>query len=145
MPKCVNKVTLLGHLGKDPEVKSLPSGDPVANFSLATTYQVKLGDTWEDRTEWHNVAAFGRTAEIARDYLKKGSKLYIEGRLATRSWDDKDTNKKVYRTEVVANNLVLLSGREGSNAGATAGGRTTSSASFDPFDGTEITDNDIPF
>ena len=109
MAKSINKVTLLGNLGKDPEIKFLPSGQAVANFSIATTdrYKDKAGE-WQDRTEWHNVVAYARTAEIVRDYVKKGNKLYVEGRLTTRSWDDKDSGKKVYRTEIVVNDLVLI-------------------------------------
>ncbi len=163
MPKSVNKVTLLGNLGKDPEVKFLPSGQAVANFSIATTDRVKdkASDQWQDRTEWHNITAYGRTAEIVRDYVKKGNKLYIEGRLTTRSWDDKETNKKVYRTEIVVNELVLLSGRgesdgagEGSSGGyARSSAPRSNTASFDqrsqaPQDDyahAEITDDDIPF
>ena len=161
MAKTVNKVTLLGNLGKDPEVKFLPSGQAVANFGIATTDRIKdkASDQWQDRTEWHNVTAYGRTAEIVRDYVKKGNKLYIEGRLTTRSWDDKETGKKVYRTEIVVNELVLLSGRgEGAGDGASASSYGRSSApsntsSFDqrgpaPLDDyahAEITDDDIPF
>ncbi len=160
MAKTVNKVTLLGNIGKDPEVKFLPSGQAVANFSIATTDRIKEKGTenWTDRTEWHNLAAFGRTAEIIRDYVKKGSKIYVEGRLTTRSWDDKETGKKVYRTEIVVNELVLLSGRgEGSEGGQSSGSynrsASGSTASFDqrspaPQDDyahAEITDDDIPF
>ena len=162
MPKSVNKVTLLGNLGKDPEVKFLPSGQAVANFSIATTDRVKdkASDQWQERTEWHNITAYGRTAEIVRDYVKKGNKLYIEGRLTTRSWDDKETNKKVYRTEIVINDLVLLSGRgEGAGEGAPSGGYARSSApssnsggydqrsqaTQDDYAHAEITDDDIPF
>lgn len=160
MPKSVNKVTLLGNLGKDPEIKFLPSGQAVANFSIATTDRVKdkASDQWQDRTEWHNITAYGRTAEIVRDYVKKGNKLYIEGRLTTRSWDDKETNKKVYRTEIVINDLVLLSGkgegisegggsssRESSSRSSTASFDQRSSASQDDYASAEITDDDIPF
>ncbi len=159
MPKSVNKVTLLGNLGKDPEVKFLPSGQAVANFSIATTDRVKdkASDQWQDRTEWHNVTAYGRTAEIVRDYVKKGNKLYIEGRLTTRSWDDKETNKKVYRTEIVINDLVLLNGkgegasenggygRESSSRGNTASFDQRSQAPQDDYAHAEITDDDIPF
>ena len=160
MPKSVNKVTLLGNLGKDPEVKFLPNGQAVANFSLATTDRVKdkTSDQWQERTEWHNITAYGRTAEIVRDYVKKGNKLYIEGRLTTRSWDDKETNKKVYRTEIIINDLVLLSGK-GEGASESGGGYSRESSprsnttSFDqrspaPQDDyahAEITDDDIPF
>jgi single-strand DNA-binding protein len=160
MAKTINKVTLLGNLGKDPEVKFLPSGQAVANFSIATTDRIKDKATndWQERTEWHNITAYGRTAEIVRDYVKKGNKLYIEGRLTTRSWDDKETGKKVYRTEIVVNDLVLLGGRgEGgesggysrssatSSSGNTASFDQRSSAPQDDYAHAEITDDDIPF
>jgi single-strand DNA-binding protein len=161
MAKHVNKVILLGNVGKDPEVKFLPSGAAVANFSIATSdrYKDKAGE-WQERTEWHNVAAFARTAEIVRDYVKKGSKLYVEGRLTTRSWDDKDTGKKVYRTEIMVNDLVLLSGRgegEGGGGGSTsyskssgASGASSGAGNYDQrpapdYGDTGITDDDIPF
>ncbi len=91
MAKSVNKVILLGNVGKDPEIRSTPSGTMVATFGLATSdrYQDPQGN-WQDRTEWHNLVAFKRTAEIVRDYVKKGSKLYIEGSLRTSNWEDKD-------------------------------------------------------
>jgi single-strand DNA-binding protein len=155
MAKTINKVTLLGNLGKDPEVKFLPSGQAVANFSIATTDRIKdkASNDWQERTEWHNITAYGRTAEIVRDYVKKGNKLYIEGRLTTRSWDDKETGKKVYRTEIVVNDLVLLSGRgEGGESGSynrnstsTASFDQRSSAPQDDYAHAEITDDDIPF
>ncbi len=158
MAKTVNKVTLLGNVGKDPEVKFLPSGQALANFGLATTDRVKEKGTenYTDKTEWHNLVAFGRTAEIVRDYVKKGKKLYIEGKLTTRSWDDKETNKKVYRTEILVNELVLLGDREGgdsgspgsysrSNASSTASFDQRSSAPQDDYAHAEITDDDIPF
>src|ERR1700753_278577 len=111
MAKSVNKVILLGNIGKDPEVKFLPSGSAVANFSIATSERFKdTGGEFQDRAEWHNITAYGKLAEIIRDYVKKRSKLYVEGRLTTRSWDDKDSGKKVYRTEIVVNNLVLIGG-----------------------------------
>jgi single-strand DNA-binding protein len=154
MAKSVNKVTLLGNLGKDPEIKFLPSGQAVANFGLATSdrYKDKAGE-WQDRTEWHNVVAYGRTAEIVRDYVKKGNKLYVEGRLTTRSWDDKDTGKKVYRTEVVVNDLVLIGGRGDGESGGTSGGyavnRTSGQSGYaqsaPDYGDTGITDEDIPF
>jgi single-strand DNA-binding protein len=150
MPKSVNKVTLLGNVGKDPEVKFLPSGLPVANLTLATSdrFKDKAGE-WQDRTEWHNLTAYQRVAEIIRDYVKKGSKLYVEGRIQTRSWDDQASGQKKYRTEIIVNDIVLLSGRgEGEAASA-----RSNTASFDQrapvqheeFAGTEITDDDIPF
>ena len=156
MAKSVNKVTLLGNLGKDPEVKFLPSGQAVANFTIATSdrYKDKAGE-WQDRTEWHNVVAYARTAEIVRDYVKKGNKVYVEGRLTTRSWDDKDTGKKVYRTEIVVNDLVLIGGRgDGEGGGSYSGSRQSSSAGSQgggyaqpapDYGDTGITDDDIPF
>jgi single-strand DNA-binding protein len=150
MPKSVNKVILLGNVGKDPEVKFLPSGLPVANLTLATSdrFKDKAGE-WQDRTEWHNLTAYQRVAEIIRDYVKKGSKLYVEGRIQTRSWDDQASGQKKYRTEIIVNDIVLLSGRgEGEAVSA-----RSNTASFDQrapvhheeFAGTEITDDDIPF
>jgi single-strand DNA-binding protein len=154
MAKSVNKVTLLGNLGKDPEIKFLPSGSAVANFSIATTdrYKDKAGE-WQDRTEWHNVVAYARTAEIVRDYVKKGNKIYVEGRLTTRSWDDKDTGKKVYRTEIIVNDLTLLSGRgesdgdRGNNQSEGGYNQQSSNGGYDDAygDGTGISDQDIPF
>lgn len=158
MAKSVNKVILLGNVGKDPEIKFLPSGQAVANFSVATTerYKDKAGE-WQDRTEWHNLVAYAKLAEIIRDYVKRGSKLYVEGRLTTRSWDDKDTGKKVYRTEIVLTDISLLSGR-GEEAGGGGGSYSRSNtASFDQrpapagnggeeyAQSAEITDDDIPF
>lgn len=158
MPKSVNKVILVGNVGKDPEVKFSTGGMAIANLTLATSDRSKdKGGEWQERTEWHNLVAFQRTAEIVRDYVKKGSKLYIEGRIQTRSWDDKESGQKKYRTEIIINDLVLLSGRgEGEAAGAGAGySRGGSTASFDqrgsapPAEdygqSAEITDDDIPF
>src|SRR5215813_15250694 len=118
--KSVNKVILVGNLGKDPEIKYTPQGTPVAKFSLATNERFKDKDgQWQDRTEWHNIVLWQRLAEIAGEYLKKGSKVYIEGRIRTDSWDDKESGQKRYRTEIVGNDLVLLSGsgKEGEGAG----------------------------
>src|SRR6202163_3542271 len=133
--KSVNKVTLLGNLGKDPEVKYTPQGTAVAKLALATNerYKDKEGQ-WQDRTEWHNVVLWQRLAEIAGEYLKKGSKVYIEGKLQTRSWDDKTTNQKKYMTEVVAGDLILLGGRGeggGSDSGGQARGAAAAGNSFD--------------
>ncbi|MGB8262241.1 MAG: single-stranded DNA-binding protein [Terracidiphilus sp.] len=158
MARSVNKVILVGNVGKDPEIRSTPGGTMVANLTLATSERQKDAQgNWQDKTEWHNLVAFTRTAEIIRDYVKKGSKLFIEGRLQTRSWDDKESGQKRYRTEIIVNDLVLLSAREEGSAGA--GGYTrqaSSSASFDqrpPAAATqdeygqsaEISDEDIPF
>src|SRR2546423_5720079 len=117
--KSVNKVILVGNVGKDPEIKYVPSGACVAKLSLATNerFKDKSGE-WQDRTEWHNIVAWQRLAEIVGEYVKKGSKVYIEGRLRTDSWEDKQSGEKKYRTEIVANDLVLLSGRgEGGEEG----------------------------
>ncbi|MFI5090013.1 MAG: single-stranded DNA-binding protein [Terriglobales bacterium] len=153
MPKSVNKVILIGNLGKDPEVKVTPSGTPVAKFSLATNerYKDKAGQ-WQDRTEWHNLVAWQRTAEIIGEYVKKGSKIYVEGRLQTSSWDDKTTGEKKYRTEIIVNDLVLLSGRgdgEGASRSAAAGGSNFDQRTPEPEPAPAhtggITDEDIPF
>ena len=164
MARSVNKVTLLGNVGKDPEIRSTPGGTMVASVALATSDRQKDAQgNWQDHTEWHNLKAFNRTAEIVEKYVKKGSKLYIEGKITTNSWEDKETKQKRYRTEILVNELVLLSGREEGSGGASAGGysrpasTSSSAASFDqrppaaagaPDDyaqQTEISDDDIPF
>jgi single-strand DNA-binding protein len=156
MAKSVNKVILLGNVGKDPEMRSTPGGTLVANFTLANSDRQKDAQgNWQERTEWHNLVAFTRTAEIIRDYVKKGSKLYVEGKIQTRSWDDKDTGAKRYRTEIIVNDISLLSGRdEGASGGyGRSAGSSGSSASFDQRPSgndeytqqTEISDDDIPF
>jgi single-strand DNA-binding protein len=155
--KSVNKVILIGNLGKDPEVKFTPQGTPVAKITIATNERFKDKDgQWQDRTEWHNVVLWQRLAEIAGEYLKKGGKVYIEGRLQTRSWDDKQTGQKKYMTEIVGNDLVLLGGR-GEGGGGEAGARGVSSGNnFDQrtpepehatasASASPITDEDIPF
>jgi single-strand DNA-binding protein len=159
MAKSVNKVILLGNVGKDPEIRSTPSGTIVATFGLATSdrFQDAQG-AWQDRTEWHNLVAFKRTAEIIRDYVKKGSKLYIEGSLRTSNWDDKQSGQKRYKTEIIVSDLSLLSGREeGAGGYSKAASSASSAASFDqrtpPAGGApddygqsaEISDDDIPF
>jgi len=152
MARSVNKAILVGNVGKDPEVKLLPSGSAVANFTLATSerFKDKSGE-FQERTEWHNLVAYQRLAEIVRDYVKKGSKLYVEGRIQTRSWDDQASGQKRYRTEIVVSDLVLLSGR---GEGESGGGYSRSSSSYDQrqpaaadelMQSTEITDDDIPF
>ncbi|GAB4217886.1 MAG: hypothetical protein Fur007_21500 [Rhodoferax sp.] len=109
----VNKVILIGNLGRDPEVRYLPSGDPVANITIATSsrYKNKSGEMTEE-TEWHRVTFFGRLAEIAGQYLKKGRPVYVEGRIKTRKYTDKDGIEK-YATDIIANEMQLLGGREG--------------------------------
>jgi len=154
MSKSVNKVILLGNVGKDPEVKATQSGVLVVNFSLATTDRVKdQSGTWNDRTEWHNMVAFKRTAEIVRDYAHKGSKLYIEGKIVTRSWDDKETGKKAYRTEIIVNDLSLLDSRNDQNSNTNNTSRTSDSRAYahaggrhqDDYGDFGIDDSDIPF
>lgn len=114
----VNKVFLLGNLGRDPEVRSTSSGQPVANFSVATSRKWKDRDgQLQEQTEWHNVVCFGRLAEIAGQYLTKGKQLFVEGRIQTRSWDDRNSGEKRYRTEVVAENFQMLGGRGGGGGG----------------------------
>lgn len=152
MPRSVNKAILVGNVGKDPEIKFLPSGSPVANFTLATSerFKDKSGE-FQERTEWHNLVAYDRTAEIIRDYVKKGSKLYIEGRIQTRSYDDKNSGQKRYFTEILVRDLVLLSGRGDGDSGGSARGGSTSYDQRQPahaddlVQSTEITDEDIPF
>ena len=113
----VNKAIIVGNLGKDPEVRYMPDGGAITNISVATT------DTWKDKagekqekTEWHRVAFFGKLAEIAGEYLKKGSQVYLEGRLQTRKWQDKDGQDK-YTTEIVADRMQMLGARSGGGAG----------------------------
>lgn len=154
MAKSVNKVILLGNVGKDPEMRSTGGGTLVANFTLATSDRQKDAQgNWQDKTEWHNLVAFTRLAEIVRDYVKKGSKLYVEGKIQTRSWDDKETGAKRYRTEIVVNDISLLSGREEGSSGGYSRG-SSSSANFDQrqpaandefAQQAEISDDDIPF
>ncbi|HXV07891.1 MAG TPA: single-stranded DNA-binding protein [Burkholderiales bacterium] len=112
----VNKVILIGNLGRDPEVRYLPSGDAVANFSIATTekWKDKNGDM-QEQTEWHRIAFFGRQAEICGEYLRKGSSVYVEGRLQTRKWTDKDGNERT-TTEIRGDRMQMLGGRGGGSA-----------------------------
>lgn len=119
----VNKVILVGNLGADPETRYMPSGDAVTNIRLATTdrYKDKASGEQKETTEWHRVAFFGKLAEIAGEYLKKGSSCYIEGRIKTRKWQDKD-GKDVYSTEIVAEQMQMLGGRGGSGGGEGGGG-----------------------
>ena len=143
MAKSVNKVILLGNVGKDVEIRSTPSGVMVASLTLATSDRQKDAQgNWQDKTEWHNLKAFNRTAEIIRDYVKKGTKLYVEGKLTTNSWDDKESGQKRYRTEILINELCLLSGREDSGSG---GYSRSASTSQEPSTPTEIDEDSIPF
>ena len=123
MARGINKVILIGNLGADPETRAMPSGTTVANLRIATSESWRDKQTGEqqERTEWHRVALFGRLAEIAGEYLRKGSQVYIEGSLRTRKWQDKQGNER-YSTEIVGNELQMLGGRGGAGAGAGAEG-----------------------
>src|SRR6202161_1771887 len=150
MAKGVNKVLLLGNVGKDPEIRSTAGGTIVASFSLATADRAKdQTGNWQDTTEWHNLVAVGRTAEIVRDYVKKGTQLFVEGKIQTRSWDDKESGQKKYKTEILVNELTLLGGKSGGSESSGAGGysRNAVTAPSGPPDyaDTGITDDDIPF
>ncbi|CAM4328907.1 Single-stranded DNA-binding protein [Bordetella tumbae] len=120
----VNKVILVGNLGRDPEVRYSPDGAAICNVSIATTSQWKDKASGERReeTEWHRVVMYNRLAEIAGEYLKKGRPVYIEGRLKTRKWQDKDTGADRYSTEIVADQMQMLGGREGGGEGGFGGG-----------------------
>jgi single-strand DNA-binding protein len=154
MAKGVNKVFLLGNVGKDPEIRTTAGGMTVASFSLATADRAKDAQgNWADKTEWHNLVCFQRTAEIVRDYVKKGSQIFVEGKIQTRSWDDKTSGEKKYKTEILVNELSLLGGRSGGEGGGSersSGGysaRSSSPASAPSNDYADqgITDEDIPF
>ncbi len=161
MARGINKVILIGNLGQDPDVKYMPSGDAVANVTVATSESWKDKNTGEmqERTEWHRVVFFRRLAEIVGEYLKKGSKVYIEGKLQTRKWQDQSGNDR-YTTEIIANEMQMLDSRGGGGgqfgggqqaqgqnprqaqpAGQAAGGAAAGSGGFD--DGGF--DDDIPF
>jgi single-strand DNA-binding protein len=124
MARGINKVILIGHLGQDPEVRALPSGSSIANLRIATTesWKDKQSGEFKEQTEWHTVVLFGRTAEVAAEYLKKGSQVFIEGRLRTRKWQDKTGNDR-YSTEIVGNDMQMLGGRGQGGGGGGEGGR----------------------
>jgi single-strand DNA-binding protein len=157
MARGINKVILIGNLGADPETRAMPSGTTVANLRVATSESWRDKQTGEqqERTEWHRVALFGRLAEIAGEYLRKGSQVYIEGSLRTRKWQDKQGNER-YSTEIVGNDLQMLGGRGGAGAGAGgspasagAGSGGTPSYAEESAGGSgsrgEEFDDDIPF
>jgi single-strand DNA-binding protein len=155
MAKGVNKVILLGNVGKDPEIRSTAGGMTVASFSLATAERQKDAQgNWTDKTEWHNLVCFQRTAEVVRDYVKKGTQLFIEGRLQTRSWDDKESGQKRYKTEILVNELTLLGSKgDGSSPSPSGSYSKSNTASYDQrtpasqpdYADAGITDDDIPF
>jgi single-strand DNA-binding protein len=162
MARGINKVILIGNLGADPETRAMPSGTTVANLRIATSesWRDKQSGEQQERTEWHRVALFGRLAEIAGEYLRKGSQVYIEGSLRTRKWQDKQGNDR-YSTEIVGNELQMLGGRGGAAgaapvAGGAAdvggrsrgGGAESAAAHAEESAGTargEDFDDDIPF
>jgi single-strand DNA-binding protein len=154
MARGVNKVIIVGNLGQDPETRYMPSGSAVTNFTVATNESWKDKQTGEqkDRTEWHRVAMFNRLAEIAAEYLRKGSQVYIEGKLRTRKWQGQDGNDR-YTTEIIADEMQMLGGRGdgggsygGSGKGGGKGGRGEGgSGSAPPQPGPDDFDDDIPF
>jgi single-strand DNA-binding protein len=160
MARGINKVILIGNLGADPETRAMPSGTTVANLRVATSESWRDKQTGEqqERTEWHRVALFGRLAEVAGEYLRKGSQVYIEGSLRTRKWQDKQGNER-YSTEIIGNDLQMLGGRgggggaSGAAAGAETGARGGSGAAAPSFaeesggggGRSEEFDDDIPF
>jgi single-strand DNA-binding protein len=147
----INKVILVGNLGRDPEVRTTPSGQPVATFTLATSRKWKdRNGQRQEQTEWHTIVCWGRQAEVAGQYLTKGKQIFVEGRLQTRSWDDRNTGEKRYKTEVVCDNFQMLGARGGDFDGGASQG--PGPASYDEpggggagggYGGEE--DDDIPF
>jgi single-strand DNA-binding protein len=150
MARGINKVILIGHLGQDPEVKYMPSGAAVANVSIATTESWKDKNSGEkqDRTEWHKVVFFARLAEIVGEYLRKGSQVYVEGRLQTRKWQDKNGQDR-YTTEIVANEMQMLGGKGGGSGSAdysSSGAAEPAASNMSEAGGKdEGFDDDIPF
>lgn len=153
MAKGINKVIIIGNLGRDPEVRYMPSGGAVTTLSLATSesWKDKQSGETQEHTEWHRVVMFNRLAEIAGEYLRKGSKLYIEGSLRTRKWQDKSGQEK-YTTEIVASEMQMLDGRGASGATSPGGfeaaepmGQSGSKASAPASTGADAFDDDIPF
>ena len=139
----INKAILIGRLGSDPEVRYTPSGVAVANFSIATSEEWKDRDTGEkkERTEWHRIVAWRRLGEICGEYLSKGKQVYVEGRIQTRSWDDRDGNKR-YTTEIVATDVQFLGSRDDAGAGRPQG---STAGDFPGPPGPGFDDDDIPF
>jgi single-strand DNA-binding protein len=144
----VNKVILVGNLGRDPEVRSTPSGQPNAKFTLATNrrWRDKNGQR-QEQTEWHNIVVWGKQAEIAGQYLTKGKQIYLEGRIQTSSWEDKQTGEKKYRTEIVCDNFQMLGQRGGEFEAPGPSSAPAAGPSYDEGGGGfgEPEDDDIPF
>jgi single-strand DNA-binding protein len=155
MARGINKVLLIGNLGADPETRAMPSGTTVANLRVATSESWRDKQTGEqqERTEWHRVAFFGRLAEVAGEYLRKGSQVYIEGSLRTRKWQDKQGNER-YSTEIIGNDLQMLGGRAGAGGAGAAPVSAGAGSASPPAYAEESTgsgsrseefDDDIPF
>jgi single-strand DNA-binding protein len=149
MARGINKVILIGNLGQDPETRYMPSGGAVTNLRVATNESWKDKQTGEqkDRTEWHNVAMFNRLAEIAAEYLRKGSQVYIEGKLRTRKWQDRDGNDR-YTTEIIADEMQMLGGRGAGGGGSSfgdSGPRQSSGGDRQSPPPADDFDDDIPF
>jgi single-strand DNA-binding protein len=158
MSRGVNKVILVGNLGADPETRSMPSGMTVTNIRIATSesWKDKTSGAQQERTEWHSVALFGRLGEIAAEYLRKGSQVFVEGKLRTRKWQDKQGNDR-YTTEIIADNMQMLGARGGAPGGAERAGAASAASPRDDYDqsaapaaaasgsGKEDFDDDIPF
>jgi single-strand DNA-binding protein len=146
----INKAILVGRLGKDPEIRSTPSGQTVARFSIATDekFTDRSGEK-QERTEWHNIAAWGKLGEICGQYLRKGKLVYIEGSIRTDSWDDKETGQKKYRTEIVAQNMKMLerkSDEEGGGSYSGGGNYASSRKAAGPTPAPDLEDDDeVPF
>jgi len=140
----INKAILIGRLGSDPEVRYTPSGVAVANFNIATSEEWKDKDSGEkkERTEWHRIVAWRKLGEICGEYLSKGRQVYIEGRIQTSSWEDKDGNKR-YTTEIVATDVQFLGGRDAGSGARAASGASASDFESSPTQAPE--DDDIPF
>ncbi len=148
MARGVNKVILIGNLGQDPELRYTGSGTAVCNMRIATTESYKDSNgEWVEKTEWHNVVAWARLAEICNEYLRKGSQVYFEGSLQTRSWDDRDGNTR-YTTEIKAREMLMLGGREGDSGGGSSNGFTKKKeepAGVENDDFSFEPDDDLPF
>jgi len=147
MAGSVNRVILVGRLGKDPEIRSIPSGTSVAKFSLATDerFTEKNGEK-QERTEWHNIVAWGKLAEICGQYLRKGKLVFIEGSIRTESWDDKETGVKKYRTEIIAKDMQMLEKKGDDEGGYSGGGGYRKPTSSGAPAGPAMDDDDeVPF
>jgi single-strand DNA-binding protein len=142
----VNKVILIGNVGKDPAVRYSSSGTPVAKFSLATSERFKdRNGEWQERTEWHSIVAWQRLAEIAGEYVAKGSKVYVEGKLQTSSWEDRQSGERKYRTEIVARELLLLGPRDHNGGDRQDPTHNENERQTSHADSGEIVADDIPF